>query len=60
MFENDIESLRMLKEINMQKYSNEELGEVARDEHRLADRLSKYLNKVDEAARAVANGRNGT
>lgn len=60
MMTQDIEDITMLKAIDMQKYTNEELGEVVRVEHQVAEKLQKYLSKVDEAVRAVGNGRTGT
>jgi hypothetical protein len=46
-----------LRDVNLKQYDNAQLGEVVRVEHMLAEKLQKYLAKVDDAVKAVSDGR---
>lgn len=57
MMAEDLDNVLRLKEVDLQKYTNAELGEVVRVEHMLAEKLQKYLSKIDDAVKAVSDGR---
>ena len=54
MFEQDIEDFRMLKKINISALDDAHLGQSVRVERMVAEKLQEYMNRVDEAAKAVA------
>lgn len=59
MMASDIDNVLRLKDVNLKQYDNAQLGEVVRVEHMLAEKLKKYLAKVDDAVKAVSDGTEG-
>jgi hypothetical protein len=57
MMADDIDNVLRLRDVNLKQYDNAQLGEVVRVEHMLAEKLQKYLAKVDDAVKAVSDGR---
>ncbi len=51
--EQDIENFKTLKNINLARYRNDQLGELVRVEHMVAEKLQKYLDKTDNAVKAI-------
>lgn len=54
----DIDDFKSFKNIEMQKYDDDQLGRVVRTERMVAEKLELYLTKIDNAAQAIAS-RNG-
>lgn len=56
--EQDIEKFKSLEAIDMSRLDNAKLGEVVRTERMVATKLQEYVNKIDNAVKAVviANG----
>ena len=55
--ETDIDNFRMLKNIQMKSYDNSQLGELVRVEHMVAEKLQSYLTTIDEAVKAIVDGK---
>ena len=53
----DVERIRSLKDIDFKTYPDKELGEVVRSEFQLATKLEEYLSSVEEAVKAIKNGK---
>jgi hypothetical protein len=49
----DIDDFKTFKNIDMSQYNNTELGEVVRTERMVAEKLQGYLNRIDDAVKAV-------
>ncbi len=54
----DIEGFRTLSNLKIKEYTDSELGQVARTELQVAEKLQGYLSKIDQAVEAVrTNGK---
>lgn len=56
MLREDIEKFRTGKNVNFKTLSDNELGQIIRVEHMVADRLEAYLSKVYDTERSVREG----